>query len=83
MSFISHSNKKLVKMMSYTKVSDKMIHYANSADPDQAAHSGSTLLEISLNILRNNCIKIKFMPKKYGIIGLYQVIIGLDRSGIR
>ena len=49
--------------ISNTKVSDKMT-YANSADPDQTAPegavwSGSTLFAITLNILRNNCIKIK------------------------
>ena len=51
-------------------MSDKMA-YANNAEPDQAPEgavwSGSTLFAITLNILRNNCIKSKITAKKYGI----------------
>ena len=53
----------------YTKVSDKMA-YTNSVDPDQTAPlvwSVSTLLAILLSILRDNCIKANFWPKKYGM----------------
>ena len=49
----------------YTKVSDKMT-YANSADPDQPVPQGA-VFAIPLSILRNDCKKSKFRPKKYGI----------------
>ena len=40
--------------------------YANSADPDVfgAVWSGVTLCAISLNSLRNNCIKAQIQPNR-------------------
>ena len=36
--------------------------------PEGVVWSGSALIIISLSILRNNCKKAKFKPKKYGIV---------------
>ena len=57
----------VIVLASYTRVSDKMA-YTNSEDPDQTAPegavwSGSTMFEVPLSVLRNNCIKRKLFAK--------------------
>ena len=53
--------------ISNTKVPNKMA-CANSAEPDQTALKEHSDQALQFTIpLRNNCIKAKFWPKKYGV----------------